>query len=336
MQASLWPSLSGTGGGAATQGALSLGVLAAYFSYVQALFQPMREIADKWNIFLSGMASAERIFSILAWPAELPGISTKDEEKKPIKQLQIQGHIVFEKVWFAYENEHWVLRDFSIEILPGMKVGVVGHTGAGKTTLMSLLMRFYDPQHGRILLDGKDIREYDKQELRASIGLIQQDVFLFSGSVQENISFWGENQPQDFIAQSLDSSKEFLFQGGELELQERGNNLSSGQRQMLAFARALAARPLVWILDEATANMDSDSEMKLQNALFSASSGKTLLIIAHRLATIRSADLILVLHRGILVENGTHDQLLRREGLYARLHRFQSVASQTAQDLPKQ
>lgn len=306
------------GGLASREGSLKVGVLIAFFSYVLSLFQPIREIADKWNIFLSGMASAERSFSVLDWSTEL----SEDESEPVARPIEgLRGHVVFENVWFAYSGENWVLRDFSLEIKPGMKVGVVGHTGAGKTTLISLLMRFYDPQVGRILLDGKDIRSYDKRSLRASIGIIQQDVFLFSGTVDDNVTLWREGEAQ--------WPQELKLERG-LAIQERGSNLSMGQRQAVAFSRAMHARPPIWILDEATANIDTETEAMLERMLRESSHGRTMVMIAHRMATVRSADLILVLHKGSMVEVGNHSQLMARNGLYARLYRYQSVAKEDA------
>lgn len=315
------------GGKAVQGGGLKVGVLVAFFSYVLTIFQPVREIADKWNIFLSGMISAERIFSILAWPTEMEDRGLKAPEVEPLGELK--GHIVFENVWFAYEPERWVLKDFSLEIQPGMRVGVVGHTGAGKTTLISLLMRFYEPQRGRILLDGKDLREYDKRRLRASIGIIQQDAFVFSGAIQDNITFWRD--PQSAGAQAAREALSAMGFGrwwegsGGWAIRERGTNLSMGEKQVLAFGRAVAARPRIWILDEATANMDSQTEHMLQQSLEKASSGRTQILIAHRLATVKAADLILVLHKGVLQESGRHGDLLAQGGLYARLYRFQEA-----------
>jgi ATP-binding cassette subfamily B multidrug efflux pump len=290
----------------------------------------MREIADKWNIFLSGMASAERIFGILDWPTELSEAEVGGKSK-PLPRLR--GEIVFENVWFAYEGEHWVLRDFSLEIKAGTRVGIVGHTGAGKTTIINLLMRFYEPQKGRILLDGKDLREYSKRDLRAAIGIIQQDVFLFSGSLYENMTFWdSQSVSRDEVRGSLAKLGYEHWVGDSrsvVELLERGGNLSMGERQVLAFTRALTARPQIWILDEATANMDSGTELVLQKSLEDASSGRTSILIAHRLATVRTADQIIVIHRGSLVEQGNHDQLVRTDGLYARLFRYQRAQTES-------
>ncbi|OFZ18284.1 MAG: hypothetical protein A2X94_07480 [Bdellovibrionales bacterium GWB1_55_8] len=292
------------GVGSVHDASLAPGVLVAFLAYVLALFQPLREMADKWNIFLSGMASAERVFSILEWPVELPA-GEGGELAPAVPIASLRGHIIFENVWFAYEGDHWILKDFSLEISPGSQVGVVGHTGAGKTTLISLLMRFYEPQRGRILLDGKDLRDYDKRALRASIGIVQQDVFLFSGSRADNVDFWAGTGKSG------------------AELGERGGSLSAGERQVLAFERARAANPSIWILDEATANVDSGTEARLQQELESSSQGRTAVLIAHRLATVRNASNIIVLHKGQILEQGSHGQLIDLDGLYARLYRYQ-------------
>lgn len=259
----------------------------------------------------------------------MPPVS-EGEEAHPY--AGIRGEIRFEGVWFAYQREHWVLKDFDLSIPAGSRVGVVGHTGAGKTTLISLLLRFYEPQRGRILLDGKDLREYDKRRLRATIGIIQQDVFLFSGSILENVHLWrepAEGKPDADVAALLGG----MAPSRPIELLERGGNLSMGERQVLAFARALAQRPSIWILDEATANVDSESERRLEGWLEKASSGRTSILIAHRLATVRSADLIIVLHRGQVVEQGDHSRLMSSDGLYARLYRYQSAMRSSSEQL---
>jgi ATP-binding cassette, subfamily B, multidrug efflux pump len=316
------------GGRDVIDGRIQVGVLVAYFAYLLSLFQPLRELADKWNMFLSGMAAAERIFEILQWPVEMEP-SEASRAAKPIPELK--GRIQFENVWFAYDKEHWVLRDLSLDIPAGSRLGVVGHTGAGKTTLISLLMRFYEPQKGRILLDGRDLREYSKRDLRTSIGIIQQDAFLFSGTMKDNITFWKEGGLSGEVADALHA----MGLGAEWqsrELQERGSNVSVGEKQALAFARAMASQPGIWILDEATANMDSRTEQVLQSRLEASSRGRTAIFIAHRLATVRSADQIIVLHRGSLVERGRHEDLVRMDGLYARLYRYQR-AQQEAREL---
>lgn len=309
----------GAGGQRALDSTLSIGQWVAFFAFTLALFQPIREIADKWNVFLSGMAGAERIFSILRLPVEL----AEDASGRP-KKLNFKGHIVFENVWFAYNvvagAPHWVLKDFSLEILPGQKIGFIGHTGAGKTTVISLLLRFYKPQRGRIFIDGKNIEEYDLRELRAAMGIVQQDVFLFSGTLEENASLRDERRG-DQLSALPQSLRQKLPESGDLA--ERGANLSMGQRQVLAFARAQAAEPSVWILDEATSNVDSQTEAELGLALKQEIYGKTILVVAHRLATIQDADQIIVLNHGVLVEKGRHPDLIRQDGLYARLYRYQ-------------
>ncbi len=311
------------GGVLAYEGRLAVGVLVSFFAYVLSVFQPIREIADKWNLFLSGMASAERIFSMLDWPVEdESGVGEIDRERLP----KLGGEIVFEDVWFRYgsdedtqaqgggEGSTWVLRGLSFTIPGGTRLGVVGHTGAGKSTLISLLLRFYEPTRGRILLDGRELSSYDRRELRARIGMIQQDVFLFSGSIEDNIDlFRGDSGEQQ-------------SHGGR-ELSERGGNLSMGERQRIAFLRARAARPDLWILDEATSNVDSTTEAEISAMLRQEAEGCTQILVAHRLATIRDADLILVLHHGQLIESGTHVELLRQKGAYARMVALQRIES---------
>jgi ATP-binding cassette, subfamily B, multidrug efflux pump len=294
------------------EGGIAPGVLVAFFAYVMTLFQPIREIADKWNLFLSGMASAERIFSILEWPVEM-----EEFKEVPPSSGTLKGEIRFENVWFAYEGENWVLRDFSLVIRPGMRVGVVGHTGAGKSTLISLLLRFYEPQRGCIRVDGRDLRDWDRRELRSRIGMIQQDVFLFSGSVEENISLF---RPE--LSRGETSHGE--WERGELY--ERGVNLSMGERQRIAFLRARASDPDLWILDEATSNVDSGTEATIARELQDSAAGKTQLLVAHRLATVRECDLIVVLHQGELVESGIHEELVRAGGTYSRLVALQQLS----------
>jgi ATP-binding cassette subfamily B multidrug efflux pump len=321
------------GGWRVSEGQLAVGILVAYFGYVQALYQPMREMAEKWNLFLSGMTAAERIFSLFDWQREEDNerstLHPRFKLQPPVRPNGIRGEIRFENVWFAYRGEEWVLQDFNLHILAGQKVGLVGHTGAGKSTIIGLLLRMYDPQKGRILLDGKDLREYSRRELRSVFGVIQQEAFLFSGSVSENISLWRNLEPEvrtqtERVLANL-GKKHWFDEEGARALDERGSNLSMGERQVLAFARALAQKPSLWILDEATANIDSHTEEQIGQLISEAYRGKTAVMVAHRLATVASADQIIVLNRGVIVEQGRHAELLKKEGLYARLYRYQSA-----------
>lgn len=317
------------GGGMALEGKLTTGELIAFTSYLLALFQPVREVVDRWTIFLSGLTSAERIYSILDWEIEMP----IEEAHQSISSDRIgfKGVIQFENVWFAYNSENWVLKNFSLEIKAGEKIGIVGHTGAGKSTLIGLLLRFYEPQKGRILIDGVDLKDIPKRELRSKIGLIQQDVFVFSGRVEENLTLWKSSESIRPETKSALQSLEFPY-ALDKELDERGSNLSMGEKQILAFARALESNPDIWILDEATSNVDSETEDRLGKALEGATSNKTLLMIAHRLATIRRSDRIVVLHKGELAEVGNHEELLKKAGYYARLYRYQAALEKAEQD----
>ena len=320
------------GAESALKGEIQPGMLVAFFSYVATLFQPMRELADKWNIFLSGMASAERIFGLLEWKPEDPAIEAQGVPQPVEPYRDLQGDIEFQNVWFAYEGEKWVLKDFNLSVRAGERIGVVGHTGAGKSTLISLLLRLREPQKGQILLDGRDLRDYDRRRLRATIGMVQQDVFLFSGSIEENIHLWQVPAVKSDTTADASEIRGRLKRLGlyltdeefARELDERGGNLSAGQRQILAFERARSATPRMWILDEATSNIDSETEEMIGHEFQDASKGRTSFLIAHRLATVRSCDRILVLHRGEKVELGSHAELIKQEGLYARLYRYQT------------
>ena len=309
-------------------GELALGVLVSAFAYVTALFQPMRELAEKWNIFLSGMASAERVFSLLSWKTEI------QQDSVGTKQLPVtQGEIRFEGVWFAYQEERWVLQDFNLVIPGGTSLGVVGHTGAGKSTLMQLLLRFYEPQRGRILLDGHDLRDFSLQELRSHFGMIQQDVYLFSGTVLDNLRLSQVRRSEQEM-RSLLSELGFDEVALSQPVEERGVNLSAGQKQMVSFARAWSLDPLVWILDEATSNIDSEGEEVLERVFSRTAKARTQLIVAHRLSTVRKADQILMMHQGKAIELGTHSQLMRNNGLYARWVRYQSLTEELGKDQP--
>ena len=313
------------GGKKVSSGEATVGLLVSFVGYLLALFQPVREFVDRWTIFLSGMSSAERIYSVLDWETESATIGSA---RAPLS-VAPKGEITFEGVWFAYVEENWALRDFSVSIRAGERIGVVGHTGAGKSTLIALLLRFYEPQRGRILLDGVDIRTIPLLELRGRFGLIQQDVFLFSGTLADNLTFWKALGTSGEVAGGVLSDRsrgilsDFRFDRPlDLILEERGSNLSMGEKQVLSFVRAVEADPLVWLLDEPTASIDSTTEERILARLAIESRGKTFLMIAHRLATVRGLDRILVLHKGELVESGSHAELLRRNGLYARFARY--------------
>jgi ATP-binding cassette subfamily B protein len=318
----------------------------AYFAYVQALYQPLREMAEKWNLFLSGMTSAERIFSLSQWPQEEDtpeNLRTSELHQKGIPQAApkyekaVLGEIRFDHVWFAYSGENWVLKDFSWTISPGQTVGIVGHTGAGKSTLTALLLRFYEAQKGTITIDGVDIRKISKRTLRQIFGVVQQEAFLFSGSVRDNVTLWRDLEHAEGVRETLQQlGRGHWWEESEsvaaIELDERGSNLSAGERQILSFARALGQGPSIWILDEATAHIDSQTEKEMSRLVKNAFHGKTALIVAHRLATIREADEIIVLNRGELVESGNHEALMKLNGLYARLYRYQSASAFSISD----
>ena len=310
------------GGGRVVQGALTLGTLVLFIQLSDRLYQPIRDLAEKYNILQAAMAASERIFSILDEPAsdvDAPGVGRMDA---------VNGAISLEKVWFAYQGEDWVLKDVSLQIAPGEKVAIVGATGAGKTSLISLLTRFYELQQGVIRVDSRDITTTDRADLRRHIGVVLQDPFIFTGTVADNIRL-GQAMPAAQVeaaarAVNADRFIRRLPRGYEQELHERGSDLSTGQKQLLAFARALAFNPeILMVLDEATANVDTETELIIQASLLKLMEGRTSIIIAHRLSTIRHVDRIIVLHKGRVVETGTHAELLARRGVYFRLYELQ-------------
>lgn len=308
------------GGGDVLRGAVSLGLLVAFLDYTRNFFEPLRDLSDKFNIYQAAMAAAERIFALLDAPEEV----TDAPDALPVKRLR--GAIRFEDVWFAYEGEDWVLKGVSFEVRPGEKVALVGHTGAGKTSVINLVARFYDVQRGRVLLDGVDVRKYRQRDLRRALGIVMQEPFLFSGTIEENLRLGDEAIPEARIWEvlrlvGLDEAVRRRPEGLQARLGERGAGLSAGERQLLALARALLHNPdVLLILDEATANVDSETERRMQEALARVSRGRTTVIIAHRLATVKDADRILVFRRGELIEEGPHEALLRKGGYYARLY----------------
>jgi ATP-binding cassette, subfamily B, multidrug efflux pump len=326
------------GGFEIAAGATTVGTLAAFLQFARRFFRPIQDLSEKYNMLQGAMASSERIFELLDTPPA-------DAHSAAPRSLPVpgRGEIEFRNVWFAYlrtgDDEasawDWVLRDVSFRIRPGERIAIVGHTGAGKTSLISLLLRFYEPQRGEILLDGVPVRDVPVDELRDRIGLVLQDVFLFSRSVGYNVSMGRSDIGPARIAQAVErvgaaQLVERLPGGYDEPLGERGASLSVGERQLLSFARALAYDPQVLILDEATSSVDSALEQRIDEALATLMRGRTAVVIAHRLSTVQNADSIIVLHHGELREQGTHDQLLRRGGLYARLYELQFAAPPAA------
>ena len=315
------------GGGSILAGAFTLGGLVAFIQYVRRFYRPIEDLSEKYNILQAAMASSERVFQLLD---AKPAIQDGPNGQRPPATDPAIPIIEFRNVWFAYLNEDWVLRDVSFTVNRGETIAFVGHTGAGKTTIMSLLMRFYDVQKGGILVDGKDVRNWPQEDLRRRMSLVLQDVFLFSGSVADNIRMGhdGDGRDDPRIEESARTVNAAGFvdrfpQGYATELGERGASLSTGQKQLLSFARALYNDPEILILDEATSNVDAETEVLIQEALKRLLTGRTSLVVAHRLSTVRNADRILVLHKGAIREMGTHQELLRQRGLYYRLYLLQ-------------
>jgi ATP-binding cassette subfamily B protein len=354
------------GGGWTMQGTLTLGSLVAFILYSQRFFRPISDMSEKFNVLQAAMASSERIFKLLDTPivissglgapgaglgargsgldrskfepVEKPGTSSslprypspesRAPSPAPGAPSPERGHILFDHVWFAYNGTDYVLRDVSFEVRPGERVGVVGATGAGKSTLINLLLRFYDVTKGRILIDGVDVRELPLPELRGLFSLVLQDVHLFSGTIAENIRLGNSAISDDSIKRAAatvhaDRFIDRLPLGYQSPVAERGATLSVGQKQLLSFARALAFDPAVLVLDEATSSVDTETEILIRDALHVLMAGRTTIAIAHRLSTIQDMDKILVLHRGELRESGTHQELLARRGLYFKLYQLQ-------------
>lgn len=310
------------GGGKVLQNELPFGVLFAFVNYIDQFFKPINDLTEKFNILQSAMASAERIFLLLDKEEEIKNV----EVSKPLDR--IKGKIEFKNVWFAYEGENWVLRDVSFTINPGETVAFVGATGAGKTTIISLITRLYDIQKGEILIDGKNIKEVDKYELRSQIAVVLQDVFLFMGDIKGNIRLNNQNIDDEKIKEvatfvNADTFIQKLPDKYDEKVMERGATLSAGQRQLLAFARALAFNPSVLILDEATSNIDTETELLIQDAIKKIIKYRTNIIIAHRLSTIQNADKIIVMHKGKIREIGKHQELLDKKGIYYDLYLLQ-------------
>jgi len=311
------------GGLRVMSGALSLGALVAFAQYSGRFFRPISDMSEKFNVMQSAMASSERIFKLLDEPVVIysPEAPARLSRTAP-------GHIVFEHVWFAYNGEDWVLKDVSFEVRPGERVGIVGATGSGKTTLINLLLRFYDVQRGRITVDGIDLRKLELADLRRLFSLVLQDVHLFSGTIADNIRLGNPEIDAERVraaarAVHADSFIQRMNGGYEAAVAERGSTLSVGQKQLLSFARALAFDPRVLILDEATSSVDTETELLIRDALSVLMARRTTIAIAHRLSTIQDMDKILVLHKGTLRESGTHQELLAARGIYFKLFELQ-------------
>lgn len=314
------------GGGQVLQGALTFGTLVAFIQYAQRLFDPIRQLGERFTSISAGFTAVERITAILDTPIEV-----RDPEHPVNLPENGPGEICFQNVWFAYKPDEYVLKNISFTIRPGQSVALVGPTGSGKSTIIRLLCRLYEPTQGRILIDGVDIRNIRQEELRRRIGVILQEGFLFSGDIRSNISL-GEQYSMEQIEQAarvtnVDGFIRELPQGYATQVRERGNNLSGGQKQLLAFARAAVRDPRILVLDEATASLDIGTESLVQQALNRLLTGRTCVMIAHRLTTIRNVDRIIVLHHGELTEDGTHDELIRNGAIYAKLYRLQSLAT---------
>lgn len=315
-------SLLAYGGLRIRQGALTLGILVAFFQYGLRFFRPIQDLSEKYNILQGAMAASERIFKLL---------DTQPTITSPRERLPFPEHpsdIEFDHVWFAYNDEDWVLRDVNFRIEAGETIAVVGHTGAGKTTLISLLLRFYDVQRGSIRIGGIDVRSFDATELRRNFGVVLQDPYLFTGTVETNIRLGTASVTPEIVQQAAEQVNLLDFidelpERFDTAVRERGNGFSTGQKQLISFARALAHNPRILILDEATSSVDTETELRVREALSRLVSNRTSLVIAHRLSTIQRADRIIVMHKAQLREMGTHQELLARRGIYWKLYQLQ-------------
>jgi ATP-binding cassette subfamily B protein len=308
------------GGGQVIRGTLSVGALVAFFQYAQRFYEPISDLSEKYNILQAAMAASERIFKMLDTPVRISNDDGLDVDA--IEDIE------FRNVWFAYNDGEWVLKNVSFRVSRGERVALVGHTGAGKTTVTSLLLRFYEIQKGEILINGVDVRRYKLSALRRLFAIVQQDFFLFTGDVAQNISLRDDTITAEAIHNAAvrvqaDRFISRLPEGYEAQVRERGAGLSVGEKQLLSFARALAFNPPVLILDEATSSIDTETERLIQEAIQTLLEGRTSIVIAHRLSTIRSADMILVFHHGEIRERGAHDELMQLGGLYRKFYEIQ-------------
>jgi len=310
------------GGGEVIRGASTIGVLFAFIQFTEMFFRPIRDLSEKYNILQTAMASSERIFKLL------DNETFVKNPESAVKLEKVKGQIDFKNVWFAYNEDDFVLKDISFSIKPGVTVAIVGHTGAGKTSIINILTRFYDINKGKIYIDGIDIETVDKKDLREHISIVHQDVFLFSGNIESNINLDGEKISREKVieAAKIVGADEFIMalpNNYDQEVKERGATLSVGQKQLISFARALAFDPKILILDEATSSVDTEAEQLIQRAIEKLLVGRTAIVIAHRLSTIQNADKIIVLHKGEIRETGNHQELLAKHGIYYKLYELQ-------------
>ncbi|MGE5314399.1 MAG: ABC transporter ATP-binding protein [Acidobacteriota bacterium] len=316
-------------GGNALEGKVTIGTVMAFLQFNEMFWRPIRDLSEKYNIMQTAMASSERIFKLLDDQTLLA------EPKEPVPLPSVRGKIEFRNVWFAYTDDQWVLKNVSFTINPGETVAFVGHTGAGKTTIISLLSRFYEIQKGEIFIDDVNIRELSTADLRRHIAVVLQDVFLFSGDIRSNISLGNEAIPEERIRRAAEMVGvshfiESLPKQYDEEVKERGSTLSVGQKQLLSFARALAYDPAILVLDEATSSVDTETEQLIQSAIDRLLTDRTAIVIAHRLSTIQRADAIIVMHKGEIRERGTHQQLLALGGIYHKLYQLQYKEQEAA------
>jgi ATP-binding cassette subfamily B multidrug efflux pump len=316
-------------GGEALGGAVTLGTVMAFLQFNEMFWRPIRDLSEKYNIMQTAMASSERVFKLIDDRTIVPRSSS------PVPLGSVRGEVEFRHVWFAYAGEEWVLKDASFIIKPGETVAFVGHTGAGKTTIINLLSRFYEFQRGEILIDGVDIRAIDPHELRRHLAIVLQDVFLFSGDIKSNISLGDEGISLERITQAAEVVGAHRFiaalpDGYDEEVKERGATLSVGQKQLISFARALAFDPKILILDEATSSVDTETEILIQQAIRKLLEGRTSIVVAHRLSTIQRASKIIVMHKGEIREMGSHHELLALRGIYYKLYRLQYKEQEAA------